>query len=161
MGRGVARELALQRVTHRREGLGLDLVGLGEHDLIGNRRLIELGHDLAVAVLGAVARVDQQADPAQLRPAAQVAARQCAPLRDLGLGGARVAIAWQVDQNQPFAQVEEIELPGAPGRVRDSGQGLAPGQGVDQARLADVGAAGEGDLGQGGFGQALRLDRRA
>ena len=42
--------------------------------------------------------------------------------------------------------VEEDQLLGAAGRARGARQRLAAGERVDQARLADIGAAGEGDL---------------
>ena len=41
---------------------------------------------------------------------------------------------------------EEDQLLGAAGRMRGARQRLAPGERVDQARLADIGAAGERDL---------------
>jgi len=38
---------------------GFDLVGLGQHDLVGNRGLVEQAHNLNIARLDAVARIDQ------------------------------------------------------------------------------------------------------
>ena len=49
---------------------------------------------------------------------------------------------------QAAAEIEEVELARATGRVRNAGERRAPGQRVQEARLADVGAPGEGDLGQ-------------
>ena len=102
-----------------------------------------------------MAAVDQQADPAQRHPALEIAPDQIAPGLDLGLGFPGEAVARHVDQHQPLAEIEEIELLGAAGGVGDAGQGVATGQGVDQTGFPDVRAAGEGDLGQRGFGQLV------
>src|SRR6185312_2133235 len=58
------------------------------------------------------------------------------------------AVARQVDQEQAGAEVEEVDLPRVTRARRGARQRAAAGQRVDQARLADIGAAGEGDLGQ-------------
>ena len=68
-------------------------------------------------------------------------------------GGAGGAVAGQVGEQPPRAQAEGVGLPGSAGRVGGPRERLAAGQCVDQAGLADVGAAGEGDLGQFGLGQ--------
>ena len=106
-----------------------------------------------------VAGVDQEIDALQVRPAPQiVAAKVLEPLHRL-LARAGEAVAGQVDQAQPLVQHEQVDLAGAAGLVGGAGQAVAADQGVDQARLADVGAAGEGDLRQVGRGQLLDLGR--
>src|SRR5690349_18264956 len=50
----------------------LELVGLGQHELIRDGRRIEVLHGLAVGVLHTVTGVDQKADALQGRPAAQI-----------------------------------------------------------------------------------------
>ena len=54
------------------------------------------------------------------------------------LGHLGEAVTRQVDQHQPAAEVEEIELPRVAGLGRDARQGRAAGERVDEARLADV-----------------------
>ena len=70
----------------------------------------------------------------------------CVQACDLLLGDRRVAVARHVDEGEAPADVEEVELLGAARRVRGAGQRVAPGERVDEARLADVGAPREGDL---------------
>ena len=138
---------------------GLQPVGLGQHQLVGHRGAVEVLHRLAVALLHAVARIDQDADPLQGRPAAQVGRRQILPGR---LGRARdlgEAVARQVDETERIGEVEEVDLPGAAGRGRDPRQRSPAGERVDQARLADIGAAGEGDLRQRDRRQRLERGR--
>ena len=45
---------------------GLRLVRLGQHRLVGDRRLVHEGHGLPVVVLEAVPGVDQQEDALEL-----------------------------------------------------------------------------------------------
>src|SRR5207237_10296795 len=51
-----------------------------------------------------------------------------------------------VDEREPRRAAEEDQLLGAPRRVRDARKRAPAGQGIDQARFADIGAAGNGDL---------------
>src|SRR5262249_45212812 len=55
------------------------------------------------------------------------------------------AVARHVDEGERAA-LEENQLLGAARRMRRARERLAPGQRIDQARLADVGASGERDL---------------
>ena len=64
------------RGGHRVDLGGLQLVGLGQDDLVGDGGEVEGVQRLGVDVLQAVAGVDQQIDPLQVRPAAQVVAAQ-------------------------------------------------------------------------------------
>ena len=121
-------------------------VGLGEHDLIGDRRLVERVEHAAVDGFQAVPGVDQHVDAGEIGASAQVGVDQRCPGGDLFLAGRRVAVARHVDQGQAPAEIEEVEFLGAAGRVRGAGERLAPGERVDEARLADVRAAREGDL---------------
>src|SRR5581483_11099015 len=59
-----------------------------------------------------------------------------------------IAVARHVDEiEQPvLAEAEEVELARPPRRDRDAREACAAGKRVDQARLADIGAAGERDL---------------
>ena len=139
----------------RRQRFRRELVALGQHREKGHRALVEGGHDGLVGGRDAAPRVEQQADPLQRRPAAQVGLREACPGLDLLPGGGGIAVARQVDEGEPAVQVEEVELARAPRRVRGTGQRAAARERVDEARLADVGAAGEGDLGQAGRGQPV------
>ena len=71
---------------------------------------------------------------------------QLGPGRDLGFGRGGIAVARHVDDVEAVAAGEEDQLLRAARRVRGARQRLAAGERVDQARLADIGAAGEGDL---------------
>ena len=127
---------------------GLHLVGLGQHDLIAHRRFIQRLQHVLVDVLQAMAAVDQHIDAREAGASQQEFVDQRGPGRDLRLGRGGVAVAGHVDQPQavlvrPF---EEDQFLGAARRVRGARQRVAAGQRVDQAGLADIGAAGKGDL---------------
>ena len=126
----------------------LHLVGLGQHDLIADGGLVERLQHVEIDVLEAVPRVDQHVDARERGAAQQEFVDQLGPGRDLGLRRRGIAIAGHVDQPQLglVGALEEDQLLGAARRVRGARQRVAAGQRVDQARLADIGAAGEGDL---------------
>src|SRR3546814_16583001 len=90
---------------------------------------------LCRSTLGAMARMDEQAGPGELRATLQVASGELRPACDVGLGRAGVAVARQVDENEAPAEAEEVQEPRAPRRVGGARQGLAAGQRVQQARL--------------------------
>src|SRR3546814_7675525 len=56
------------------------------------------------------------------------------PGLDLALADLGIGVARQVDQHQPAAEVEEIDLPGRARGGRNAGQGPAASQRVDQDR---------------------------
>ena len=132
-----------------------ELVALGQDGEEGHRALVERGHDGLVGRRDAAPRVEQQADPLQRRPASQVGLRKACPCLDLLPGGRGIAVARQIDEREPAVQVEEVQLARAPRRVGCARQRAPARERVDEARLADVGTAGEGDLGQAGRGQAV------
>ena len=101
---------------------------------------------LVVGRLEAVPGVDQQVDPRQVGAALQERVDERGPGLDLGLRRRRVAVARHVDQHEVSRPGEEDQLLGAARRVRGAGQRVAAGERVDQARLADIGAADERDL---------------
>src|SRR5271166_785748 len=70
------------------------------------------------------------------------------PPPDLGSRCFGIAVARQIDEHQPCVEIEEVDLPGPTGGVRGSSECAAPGQRVEEARLADVRTPGEGDLRQ-------------
>ncbi len=121
--------------------------------------MVQRVHGFQVRRLQAMAGVDQQIGPHQVRAAAQIGAAQVLELARGGLGGLGEAIAGQVGQSQPAIHIEQVHLAGAPGLVGRPRQVLAPDQGVDQRGLADVGAAGEGHLRHAGVGQLVDLGR--
>ena len=127
---------------------GLHLVGLGQHDLVADRGLVERRRAPASSVvLEAVAGVDQHIDAARdwrgradRRGSARSRPRPWSwRLRHSRSPACRPA-------SSAAAAGEEDQLLGAARRVRGARQRLAAGQRVDQARLADIGAAGKGDL---------------
>ncbi len=143
----------------RLEGGHPDFVGFGEDDLIGHRRLVQHGHHLQVVLLEAVPGVDQHADAAQHGASLQEGVDQGRPFGDLMLRRLGKAIARQIDQGQAAPQIEKIDLLGAARGVGGAGQAIAPGQRVDQARLADIGPSGEGDFRQARHRQAVKRRR--
>ena len=95
----------------------LHAVRLGQHQLIGHGGAVEQVHHRVIGLLQLDAAVHQQHDPLQRRPATQVVEHQALPVRLDLLAGLRVAVARHVDQRQSLAEVEEVELPRATGRV--------------------------------------------
>ena len=66
----------------------------------------------------------------------------------------RIAVARHVDQRHARAgKKDQLLRPSR--RVRGAGEAVAAGERVDEARLADIGAAGEGDL-DGAHGRQCR-----
>ena len=152
----MAGEFALDFLDQAPEPRFRHLVALGEDGLVGNGGLVQHGHHGAVGVPDAVAGVDQKTGPPQRRPPPEIGLDHLRPALDLAFRRLGVAIAGEVRQHQPAAEGEEVELLGAARRSGDAGQALAPGQRVDEAGFADVGAAGEGDLGQACVRHLLR-----
>ena len=148
VGAGPARQIRPEALGQLRERAAAHLIDLGQDQLVGHRHLAQHGHELEIDRLEPVPRVDQQAGAHQAGAAAQVGPDQPLPGVDLGLGRLGETVAGQIDQHQPAAQVEHVDLLRAPGRARDARQLVAPGQRVDQARLADVRTPGKGHLGQ-------------
>ena len=66
---GCLPSFAAVSVSDRGQLVRLDLVGLGQHGLIGDGGLVEDVGDLQVGRLQAVARIDQQEDARQRRAA--------------------------------------------------------------------------------------------
>ena len=122
-------------------------VDFGQHQSIRDRRLVEQRHHLFVAVHHPAPGIDQERHPPQPRPSAQVCEDQLLPVCRLGLGALGEAIAGQIDQHQPFRQLEEVDLPCRAGGLGHPRQSLAPGQRIDQAGLAGVGTADKGHFG--------------
>ena len=143
------------------EFAGLDLVRLGQNHAVADSGLVEHLHHVAVHRLDAVARVDEEQRAFQHDAAAQEIAHQAAPL--LGDRRRRLgeAVAGHVDEPDlcGFAHFEEIELLGAARGDGRAGDGIAPGQRVEQRGLADIGAAGKRDFGHFGIGQELERRR--
>ena len=124
----------------------LQLVGLGQHDLVGHGRLVEGFEHPLVHRLDAVAGIDQQIDAREARAAAQIIVDQLRPGLNLLLLDGRIAVAGHVDEMEAAADIEEIELLRAARRVGGPGQRVAPGERIDEARFAHVRAARKGDL---------------
>ena len=111
---------------------GPHVVRLGQHALVGHGGAVHQVHHRDVGGLDLDPRVQQQQHPAQRGPAAQVFEHQALPVLLHRLGRLRVAVARHVHQRQPAAEVEEVELPGAPRRVGGARQGVMADQGVDE-----------------------------
>jgi hypothetical protein len=131
------------------------LVRLGEHDLIRDGGLVEQLHRVRVVGLYSVARVDEQEHAFQLAASFEIIADQPRPRLGLRLRGPRIAVARHVDEIERavLSEREEIKLARPSRGHRDPRETAAPGERVDQARLADIGAAREGYLGAAVFRQ--------
>ena len=94
----------------------LDLIGLGQHDLVGHGRLVQGFEHPFVDGLDAVAGIDEQVDAREAGATAQVIVDQLRPGLHLFLPDGRIAIAGHVDQMEPpAADLEEVELWVRPG----------------------------------------------
>ena len=147
--------LGVADAIHAQPAPGADLRAEPAAQLAADARVERLVVDLLQAMAG----VDQQIDPLQRHPAAQIVAAQVLELTHRRLRRLGPAVAGQVNQPQLAIQVEEIDLARPPRLVRGPGQLVHADQAVDQAGLADVRAPGEGDLGQVRLGQLLDLGR--
>ena len=99
--------------------------------------------------------VEQQAEPPKAGPALVIEGDETRPGAGLLAAHGGKAVPRQIDQHQPAAEIEEIDLLRASWRMGDAGQSVMAGERVDQARLADIGAPGEGDLRQARRRQGL------
>jgi hypothetical protein len=97
-----------------------------------------------------MARVHDHDHAGELRTRAQIGVDERLPLRAQRLRHAGIAIARQIDEPRGLAERIEIDRLRAPGGLADEGEALAAEERIDCARLADVGAPGEGDLGRAG-----------
>jgi hypothetical protein len=93
-----------------------------------------------------VPAIDENEHAQENRAAAQISSQELGPARDLLLADGGIAPARHVDEPQLPVQLEEIEFLRPPRRARHARQRLAPGQCIDQRRLAHIGAAGNGDF---------------
>ncbi len=154
-GRALA-QLGRQPALHLLQLRRFQPVDLGHDDLVREARFVHQVHQGIVGVLGADLGIDQQQDAPQIGPAADVGIDQAGPALDLGFGDLCIAVARQVHQHQVRAEIEEIDLLRPARRVGDARQMLPAGERVQEARLADIGAAGERHLRQSGRRQAIQ-----
>src|SRR5579875_2046959 len=68
-----------------------------------------------------------------------------------------IAVTGHVDEEKPVGEGEEVELPRMPRTLGRAREALSPRQGVDQARLADIRAADEGDFGKARLRELIEL----
>ena len=108
----------------RASSASVHFVGLGEHDLVADRRLAERLEHLVVGVFEAVAGVDQHIDAGEIGAAAQVVVDQLGPGGDLGLGRGGIAVARHVDEVERAAAGKEVQLLRAARRARGARQRL-------------------------------------
>jgi len=119
--------------------------------------LIEHRHDRPIGRHQAASAIDQERDALERGAASQILTGQARPGLDGFLGRGRVPIARQIDQHEPMAEIEEIDLLGTPRRVGGAREVGPPGERVDEARFADVGTPGESDLGKFGRRQPFEI----
>ena len=137
-------------------------VGFVEHDVDFAAALVDGAQGVEIAGVEAAADVDD--DDSERGCAAGVAAEvgggHFAPAFALAFGGRGVAVARQIDEVAAVAESKIVQGLGAAWRVAGTGQFLVVGEGVDQARLAGVGAAGESGLGDAVRRQAAQVGAR-
>src|SRR5204863_8401895 len=95
----------------------------------------------------------------EMAAAGEVGPGPSGPRRAFLLRGGRIAVPGQIDDPQGVSAAEKYELLRAAGRVRGPRQRVPPGQSVDEARLADIGASSECDLGAHARGRRHGVDR--
>src|SRR5215208_3952500 len=94
-----------------------------------------------------MAGVDQEIDARQIGAASQKVMNELVPSLDLALGGGGITVAWHIDEHELLPAGKKYQLLRAPWCVRGARERIASAQRIDQAGFADVGTAGEGDLG--------------
>ena len=148
-----------------RASLAVELVGLGQQHQQLDRAVADArrdeGEQLAVEVGEAQARIDHQHHAGQAAPDLEVVGHHLLPAQLGAARDRRVAVARQVGEQRVGrvlrAQLEQVDVLRAARRLRREGEPLLLRQRVDRGRLAGVGAADEGDLGQLGGGQLVEL----
>lgn len=141
--------------------LGGLLVDLGKDEGEGQLVRAHPVDELEVHLLRLVAGVDQHEGAAQRRALAEIIAHGGVEELALGLGDMRIAVARQVDEAPGAVDREEIDQLRLARQVGDLREVLLLRQQVDQGRLADVGAADEGEFRQHGMrarGEVGRAD---
>src|SRR3954468_2511054 len=106
-------------------------------------------------------RVDEHDYADQALARAHVRADEFAPSCAKRLRHARVAVAWEVDEQARFAEGVEVDGLRAARRLARAGERLATGQGVERARFADVRAPGQRDFRRARGRQVARPPRGA
>ena len=113
---------------------------------MADRRLAEGVERRVVRRFESMPRIYQYVDPGEVAPPAQKGIDQRRPGCDLGFGRGGIAVTWHVHNVETVAAVEENEFLRAAGCARDACEVFAAGERVDQAGLADVRTACEGDF---------------
>ncbi len=95
----------------------LDLVGLGKHQAIAHRSLIQHLHHLVIDILEAVTRIDEDERPLQHRTTAQIVVHKITPFADNILGRLGESVAGHVDepQHDGFTGIEKLSSCVRPG----------------------------------------------
>src|SRR6185436_17816466 len=88
----------------------VELVDLRQHDDCRKADLAEKVEHAAVVVRWIVADIEKLHYAAQLRTIPQKPLDQRAPFRALLLGDSRVAVPWQVHENEGAVDLEEVDL---------------------------------------------------
>src|SRR6516225_10421392 len=146
MRRGMLGERRLGRGDERRKLRILGRIGFGQHDLVVDRGLVQALEYVGVDRLEAVASVEEEVGAREIGASLEKGMDQRGPGLDLRLRGGRITVARQVDQRELRRPGEKDQLLRAARRMRDARERAPSGQRVDQARLADIGAPGNGDL---------------
>ena len=115
-------------------------------DRVGDGGGVQRTHRSVIALLQAMPPVDKHEDAGERGTAAQIVARELAPGCGFRFRHRRVTVSRHVDETSLAAKIEEDELLRAARRARRARERRAAGQRVDERGLADVRAAGEGDL---------------
>ena len=124
-------------------------VGLGQDNDHGQTSGTQPGHQFEVQALGRQPAIDERRHGQQPVGLFQVGLDEPAPFVAFGPGTTGIAVSRQIHQAiAGRARLVEVEAAGLARSGADFGQGLAPGQAIDQGRFAHVGPPGQGDLGR-------------
>ena len=147
--------------------LAVELVGLGEqHQQLDRAVAHARRHEpeqLPVELGEAEARIDEQHHAGQAAPHLEIVGHHLLPAQLRAARHRRIAIAGQVGEQRVGAglgaELEEVDVLGAPRRLRRERKALLLREHVDRGGFARVGAAHERDLGQLGGRQLRQLAR--
>ena len=133
--------LGHDEVLHVSRFLGGQRIDLGQYELEGDAQRRDPRDEVVIVVHQAATRVDQQHDAPQVCAGLEVGLGKAAPRVDLRLGCLRESVTRQVRQQKQAVAFEEVDGLGAARLPRRACEAAPSRQGIEQARLADVGAA--------------------
>jgi hypothetical protein len=136
-----------------------ELVGFGSHNKSGHPHFVKPIGELEILDGRFQPGIDQLDCQRYCRAFCKIIVNQLFPLTALGFGHPGVAVPRQIHQEPRSLEPVKIDHPGFAGSRACPGQISAPGQGVNQARFADIGPARDCDFRQPLTRKIARRDR--